>query len=177
MSRPEPVDSDHRTGPLVVVTGVSGSGKTTIGKSLARRLGVMYAEGDVFHPPQNVEKMRVGTPLSDADRRPWLDAISAWLAERSAQGGVITCSALKRQYRDRLASVSPRVFFVHLHGPAQLIADRMAARSGHFMPVSLLQSQLDTLEPLSPEEHGVQVSIDGPPAETTTLALAALRAQ
>ncbi len=155
--------------PLVVVTGVSGSGKTTVGRALAQQLQVPYAEGDDFHPPANVEKMTAGIPLSDEDRRPWLEDIAQWLADHSVGGGVISCSALKRKYRDRLASASPSVLFVHLHGSAQLIADRMAARKGHFMPTGLLQSQLDALEPLSDEEHGVQVPIDGTPAETTRL--------
>ncbi|GAB2899395.1 gluconokinase [Streptomyces deserti] len=147
-----------------------------MGRALTRELGVPYAEGDDFHPPTNVEKMTAGIPLSDAPWRPWLDKIAEWLADHPLGGGVVACSALKRHYRDRLASVAPNVFFIHLHGSARLIADRMAASKGPFMPESLLQSQLDALEPLSPEEHGAQVPIDGTPGETTRLAVNAVRA-
>ncbi|MEV6961688.1 gluconokinase [Streptomyces sp. NPDC051207] len=161
--------------PLVVVMGVSGSGKTTVGMSLAQSLDVPFAEADDFHPPGNVAKMRDGIALNDKDRGPWLDVIAEWLLEQRPRGGVITCSALKRRYRDRLASTSPSVFFVHLHGSAELIAERMAARRGHFMPVSLLQSQLDTLEPLAADEQGALVPISGTVEETTRLALAAVR--
>ncbi|MFV2121264.1 gluconokinase [Streptomyces sp. Act-28] len=166
---------DH-TFPLVVVAGVSGSGKSTIGRALARRLGVPYEEGDDLHPPGNVEKMEAGVPLSDEDRAPWLDEVAGWLREHLDGGGVVTCSALKRRYRDRLAAVSPRVFFIHLHGPAELIAARLTARRGHFMPPSLLRSQLDALEPPAPDEHAATVSVEGTPEETTSLALAAVRA-
>ncbi|WDG27349.1 gluconokinase [Streptomyces sp. CA-278952] len=161
--------------PLVVVMGVSGSGKTTVGQSLAASLGVLFAEADDFHPPENVAKMRAGTALSDEDRRPWLDVIAGWLREHTSDGGVITCSALKRSYRDRLVSAAPQVFFVHLDGPAELIAERMAARRGHFMPVELLRSQLDALEPLTDEERGAIVPITGTVEETTHSALAAVR--
>ncbi|MCZ9346987.1 gluconokinase [Streptomyces sp. TRM76130] len=160
---------------LLVVMGVSGSGKSTVGRSLARLLDVPFAEADDFHPPENVEKMRTGSALDDEDRRPWLEAVADWLSAHVTSGGVITCSALKRRYRDRLASVSPRVLFVHLDGPAELIAERMNARRGHFMPVSLLRSQLDALEPLSAEERGVVVSVTGTQEETTRRALAAAR--
>ncbi|MEU5288310.1 gluconokinase [Streptomyces sp. NPDC020755] len=161
--------------PLVVVMGVSGSGKTTVGQSLAASLGVLFAEADDFHPPENVAKMRAGTALGDEDRRPWLDVIAGWLREHTSDGGVITCSALKRSYRDRLVSAAPQVFFVHLDGPAELIAERMAARRGHFMPVELLRSQLDALEPLTDEERGAIVPITGTVEETTHSALAAVR--
>ncbi|MER6618520.1 gluconokinase [Streptomyces xantholiticus] len=161
--------------PLIVVTGVSGSGKTTIGQKLARRLAVPYAEGDDFHSPQNVAKMRAGRPLDDDDRRPWLDAIAAWLAEHAERGGVVTCSALKLRYRDRLAAVSPDVFFLHLDGPAELIAGRLTAREDHFMPLSLLQSQIAALEPLAADEPGAAVPIDGTPEQTTARALAVVK--
>ncbi|CAL9596549.1 gluconokinase [Streptomyces sp. enrichment culture] len=165
---------DHAS-PLVVVTGVSGSGKSTVGRALAGRLGVPYEEGDDLHPPGNIAKMEAGAPLTDEDRAPWLERIAAWLAGHQGQGGVITCSALKRRYRDRLTAASPRVFFVHLHGPAELIAARIAARRGHFMPASLLRSQYAALEPLAPDERGAVVSVEGTPEETTDLALAAVR--
>ncbi|MDL5205894.1 gluconokinase [Streptomyces sp. ALI-76-A] len=161
--------------PLVVVMGVSGSGKTTVGQSLAQLLHVPFAEADDLHSPENVAKMRAGKALDDEDRRPWLDAIAAWLLKHDSGGGVITCSALRRSYRERLASASSRVFFVHLHGPAELIAERMAARRGHFMPVELLQSQLDALEPLTAEERGAVVPITGTAEEITHLALTAVR--
>ncbi|MDW4906515.1 gluconokinase [Streptomyces sp. ADMS] len=154
--------------------GVSGSGKTTIGQKLARRLSTPYAEADNFHAPQNVAKMRAGLPLDDADRRPWLDAIAAWFAEHVERGGVVTCSALKRGYRDRLAAVSPDVFFLHLDGSAELIASRLTAREDHFMPASLLQSQIADLEPLTADEPGTAISIDGTPEQTAALAHAAV---
>lgn len=160
---------------LVVVMGVSGSGKTTIGQALALQLGVPYAEGDDFHPPANVAKMTAGIPLTDEDRWPWLDAISGWLSTHRDSGGVVACSALKREYRDKLASVAGHVFFLHLHGAPQLIADRISSRRGHFMPVELLRSQIEALEPLAPEERGARIPIDGTPAETTALAVAAVR--
>jgi gluconokinase len=161
--------------PLVVVMGVSGSGKTTVGQSLAGALSVPFGEADDFHPAENMAKMRAGTALGDEDRRPWLDVIAGWLQEHTSDGGVITCSALKRSYRDRLVSAAPRVFFVHLDGPAELIAERMAARRGHFMPIELLRSQLDALEPLTDEERGAIVPITGTVEETTRSALAAVR--
>ncbi len=161
--------------PLVVVMGVSGSGKSTIGQKLARRLAVPYAEADDFHSPRNVAKMRTGRPLDDEDRRPWIDAIAVWLAEHVEGGGVVSCSALKRRYRDRLAAAAPNVFFLHLVGSAELIAGRLAAREDHFMPVSLLQSQIAALEPLAGDEQGAVIPIDGTPEETAALALAAVK--
>ncbi|GAA2964749.1 gluconokinase [Streptomyces enissocaesilis] len=167
----------HNAAPLIVVMGVSGSGKTTVGQAIAQRLAVPYAEADDFHSPQNVAKMRAGVPLDDEDRRPWLDAIATWLDEHAGRGGVVTCSALKRRYRDRLAAVSPEVLFLHLDGSAELIAGRLAQREDHFMPASLLQSQIDALEPLEPDESGAAVPIDGTPERTTALALAAVEAR
>lgn len=163
--------------PLVVVMGVSGSGKSTVGTLIAERLGVVYAEADDFHPAANVRKMAAGEPLDDEDRRPWLDSIAEWLAGRTAQGGVVSCSALRRRYRDRLRRESgARLFFVHLDGSEELIAQRVAERKGHFMPRSLLRSQFETLEPLEEDEPGAAVSVDGPPQEITERALAALTA-
>lgn len=142
--------------PCIVVMGVSGVGKTTVARLLAERLGVPGAEADDFHPPANIAKMSAGIPLDDADRQPWLESIGRWLAQCDAEGtgGVVTCSALKRSYRDTLRAASPDVFFLHLTADRALIADRIGHRSGHFMPASLLDSQLATLEPLGPDERG-----------------------
>ncbi|MFC4496975.1 gluconokinase [Streptomyces ovatisporus] len=157
--------------------GVAGSGKSTVGSMIARRLGVEYAEADDFHPPANVAKMSAGTPLNDEDRRPWLDAIAVWLSEHAEQGGVVSCSALRRRYRDRLGGQSgTRLFFVHLEGSEELISARMAARKGHFMPPALLRSQFETLEPLEGDELGATVPVGGRPEEVTDEALAALTA-
>ncbi|MBW1602205.1 gluconokinase [Streptomyces sp. JJ66] len=159
---------------LVVVMGVSGSGKTTVGERLAKRLSVPYAEADDFHPPRNVAKMAAGTPLDDADRAPWLDAIASWLAEHAGGGGVVACSALGRRYRDRLREDAPGVFFVHLDGTPELIAERLAGREGHFMPPALLGSQFHTLEQLDADEAGGVVSIDGTPEQVLARTVAQL---
>ncbi|MEG8279777.1 gluconokinase [Streptomyces sp. AHA2] len=164
----------HHTVPLVVVMGVSGSGKTTVGRLLAERLDVGYAEGDDLHPASNVAKMRAGHPLDDTDRGPWLDKIAQWLVDHADSGGVVTCSALKRRYRDRLASAAPHVFFLHLDGSPEVIAARITARRGHFMPPELLRSQVSDLEPLGEEERGAAVPIDGTPQQTAALAHAAV---
>jgi gluconokinase len=160
--------------PVIVVMGVSGSGKTTVGSRLADALGVEYAEGDDFHPRANVAKMAAGAPLDDADRAPWLDALAAWMAERSGQGGVVTCSALKRIYRDRLRASAPEAFFLHLSVPRPELERRVAGRRGHFMPPSLLDSQLATLEPLGPDEDGSTIDAARPPEEVVRQAVAAL---
>lgn len=159
---------------VVVVMGVTGTGKTTIGLLLAARLGVPYADGDDFHSAANVAKMSAGTPLTDDDRWPWLDAIGAWSHARAGRGGVVSCSALKRSYRDRLRAAAPGVVFVHLTGDRRLIADRMAHRAGHFMPTALLDSQFATLEPLQADEVGVAVDVSGGPDEITDRAVTAL---
>jgi gluconokinase len=164
----------HDSAPLVVVMGVSGSGKTTVGRLLARRLGVPYAEGDDFHPAANVAKMRAGHPLDDADRRPWLEEITRWLTGHADSGGVVTCSALKRRYRDRLVSAAPRTFFLHLDGSPELIAERITARRGHFMAPQLLRTQFADLEPMGEDEAGAAIPIDGTPEETAALAHAAV---
>ncbi|MBR7678506.1 gluconokinase, partial [Streptomyces daliensis] len=117
-----------RATDVVVVMGVAGTGKSTVGELLARELGVPYAEADAFHPPANIAKMTAGTPLDDTDRAPWLDAIGAWARERDGLGGVVSCSALKRAYRDRLRTAEPGLFFLHLTGDRALIADRMGQR-------------------------------------------------
>ncbi|KQX77452.1 gluconokinase [Streptomyces sp. Root1310] len=165
-----------RTPHVVVVMGVAGTGKTTIGPLLAARLGVPYAEGDDFHPQANIDKMSAGTPLDDDDRRPWLDAIGGWADARAGLGGVVSCSALKRSYRDRLRATAPGVVFVHLAGDRALIEDRMAHRQGHFMPTALLDSQFATLQPLQADEAGVVVDVSGSPESITGRAVAALDA-
>lgn len=164
-----------KTPQVVVVMGVSGTGKSTVGEQLAAELGVPYAEADDFHPPANITKMSAGTPLDDDDRRPWLDAIGAWAHEHTAGGGVVSCSALKRAYRDRLRAAAPDVFFLHLTGDREQIAERMEARKGHFFASSLLDSQLATLEPLQADENGVAVNITAKPGAVTEQAVAALR--
>jgi gluconokinase len=144
----------------IVVMGVSGSGKSTVGAALAQRLRVPFADADDFHPEANVAKMSAGHALTDEDRHPWLDAIGDWLAEHCGEGGVMSCSALKRQYRDQLRKHCPQVRFLHLSGSPEVIGRRQASRPGHFMPASLLASQFDTLEPLEADEHGVVVDVD-----------------
>jgi len=135
--------------------GVSGVGKTTLGESLARELAVPYADGDDFHSAAAKAKMASGHPLDDADRWPWLDRIGAYLASHRATGAVTSCSSLKRVYRARLEQAAPSLVFVHLTGDPEVIAARIEARKHHYMPASLLKSQLAALEPLTPEERGV----------------------
>ena len=147
------------TGRVTVVMGVSGSGKSTVGAALARRLRVPFADADDFHPPANIAKMSAGLPLDDVDRAPWLAAIGRWLAAQ-ADGAVVSCSALRRTYRDRLRAYAPDLELVHLDGSRATIARRQAARPGHFMPASLLDSQFATLEPLEPDEPGLVLSVD-----------------
>ncbi|MFJ6793376.1 gluconokinase [Streptomyces sp. NPDC091268] len=156
--------------------GVAGTGKSTVGALLADSLGAPYVEGDAFHPAANVAKMSAGTPLDDADRRPWLDAIGEWIRERAGtRGAVVAASVLKRAHRDRLRAAAPGAVFVHLTGERALIEARMAARTGHFMPTALLDSQFAALEPLRADETGVTIEVSGTPQETAERALAALR--
>lgn len=150
--------------PLVVVMGISGVGKSVVGIDLAERFGVEYRDGDDFHSKANIDKMASGHPLTDEDRWPWLESIGAWLAEHDESGGVVSCSALRRVYRDILVRHAPRVVFLHLTGPHALIQERMEHRE-HFMPVSLLQSQEDTLEPLEDDENGVVCDITPTPEQ------------
>jgi gluconokinase len=158
---------------ILLLIGVSGSGKTTVGVLLARTLGWPYAEADAFHSPANVAKMAAGHPLTDEDRWPWLQAIGAWIDGRLSRGerGVVTCSALKRAYRDVLRR--PEVQVVYLRGSRALVARRLAARHGHFFAPALLDSQLSALEEPAPEEGVITVSIDGTPAQIVAAIVAA----
>jgi len=144
----------------IVVMGVSGSGKSTVGAALAQRLRVPFADADDFHPPANIAKMTSGRPLNDDDRYPWLAAIGEWLADHCDGGGVMSCSALKRKYRDQLRRHCPATEFVHLSGTREVVGRRQASRPGHFMPSSLLASQFETLEPLEPDERGITIDVD-----------------
>jgi gluconokinase len=144
--------------PLVVM-GVSGSGKSTVGAALAQRLRVPFEDADDLHPPENVAKMSAGHPLDDHDRYPWLERVGGWLADHP-DGGVMSCSALKRKYRDQLRHHAPHLRFLLLEGTVEVIARRQASRPGHFMPASLLHSQFATLEPLQPDEDGLVIDVD-----------------
>ncbi|MDQ0642213.1 gluconokinase [Microbacterium murale] len=146
----------------IVVMGVQGIGKSTIGKMLAERLGVRFVDGDELHSPQNVELMAAGTPLSDEDREPWLHAVGETLAAH-ADGVVVACSALRREYRDLIREHDPRVYFVEPWGPIELVRERVGSRTHEYMPASLLQSQYDTLEPLAADERGIRVSVTADP--------------
>jgi gluconokinase len=145
----------------IVIMGVSGCGKSSVGAALSERLGIPYRDGDNLHSPDSIRKMQAGEPLTDADRWPWLDRIAQELA--SLAPVIVGCSALRRIYRDRIrAGAGGRVCFVHLAGSRSLIAARLAERSGHFMPASLLDSQFTTLEPPGPDENAITVDIDQP---------------
>ena len=166
---------------ILVIMGVSGAGKTTVGERLSARLGWPFKEGDELHPPANLAKMARGAPLNDADRAPWLAAIADWIDGWLGAGisGVITCSALKRAYRAELTAGRPEVRFVYLEGEPSVLADRLANRRGHFMPPSLLASQLADLEAPTPAEGAIVVDIAMPgdaQVETILSALAAERA-
>lgn len=163
----------------MVVMGVSGSGKTTVAQALSSRLGWPFAEGDDFHPPANIEKMRSGRPLDDADRQPWLQAVADWVGaqERHGLSAVITCSALKRGYRDRLRAGHPSIWFAHVTASAETIADRLSSRRGHYMPPSLLASQLSTLEPLGEDEPGASVDDSGSVDDAVITLVTRLRAE
>ncbi len=169
-------DDSPRTTSIVVM-GVSGSGKSTVAAGLVDRLGWEFAEGDEFHPPANVEKMRSGRPLDDDDRWPWLRRLADWIGEHEQAGRsvVVTCSALRRSYRDLLRDGHPSVWFAHVTADADLIRDRMQRRTGHYMPASLLDSQLATLEPLQPDEPGASISGAGRPDEVVAELLSVLQ--
>ena len=162
---------------VLVMMGVSGTGKTTVGEALAKRLGWTFQEGDAFHPPANIAKMKAGTPLDDADRAPWLARVEAWIVAELAAGrsGVITCSALKRTYRSAIVGGRDDVILVYLEGDEALIAQRIADRRGHFMPPSLLASQLAALQAPPPSERPIVVDIGQPVAAQVDDIVDALR--
>ena len=164
----------------LVVMGVAGSGKSTIAAALSQQLGWACAEADEFHPQSNIDKMTQGIPLQDEDRWPWLQEIQDWMSAQAAAGKstVLTCSALKKSYRQLLSEAQGRVLFLHLHGEAGLIGQRMQGREGHFMPPTLLPSQLATLEPLSEEElaaGSLRLDISEAPEELVKTIIEALR--
>jgi ribose 5-phosphate isomerase A len=155
----------HRgTPPILVIMGVSGAGKSTVAQELAARLGWLFEEGDMLHPSANVAKMHAGIPLSDADRQPWLERVAAWIDGQRAkkQPGIITCSALKRSYRRIIIGDRPEVRLVYLRGGRDLVAEHVAGRDGHFMPASLLRSQIDTLEEPGPGEDPLTIDLGRP---------------
>jgi gluconokinase len=160
----------------IVVMGPSGVGKTTIAEALADRLGWSFAETDKFHPKANIDKMSAGIPLDDDDRAPWLALIRDWVTGKALAGRdvVITCSALKRRYRDVLRQAEARVRFLELVASPALVEARMSKRRGHYMPVSLLASQFAALEELEPDEDGIKVDVSGTPEATFAAVLAAL---
>ncbi|MFZ4532318.1 MAG: gluconokinase [Alsobacter sp.] len=164
-------------GPIVLVLmGVAGCGKTTTAARLSHRLGWEFRDADAFHPPGNIAKMSAGVPLTDDDRWPWLAAIAEWIDGRLAAGesAIVTCSALRRAYRDVLAGSRARVRIVHLAGSQALIGARMAARRNHFMPPSLLDSQFAALEPPAPDENVVEVPVSLTPTEVADRIIALL---
>ncbi|WP_228942578.1 gluconokinase [Nocardioides sp. Leaf374] len=175
---PAPVEAP-RTPLQVVVMGVSATGKSTVARGLADELGWPMVEGDDLHPEANIAKMEAGEPLTDTDREPWLDRIAVALRSDVEAGrpGVVTCSALKRSYRDRLRAGAPNVFFVHLHTDPAVLRERMARRERHFMPTSLLDSQLETLEPLDADEQGAVVDVAPPVEEVVAEAARVVRAR
>jgi gluconokinase len=160
----------------VVVMGVSGAGKTTVARGISELTGLRFAEADEFHSAANVARMRAGVPLDDEDRWPWLRALAGWMADRHAEGvsTVLTCSALKRAYRDVLRQGPADVEFLHLDGAAELIRDRLDRRVGHYMPASLFDSQRAILEPLGPDESGVLLEVAAPPDELVRAAVGRL---
>ncbi len=162
---------------VAVMMGVSGSGKTTIARGVANRLGWDLLEGDTYHPPANIEKMSRGIPLDDADRLPWLRAIAEEIDKYRAAGrsAVVACSALKRSYRDILIGTRPNVVLVYLQGSEDLIGERMAARHGHFMPPALLASQFAALEEPGPDEHPIVVSVKPPPEAIVDAVITAMQ--
>jgi gluconokinase len=174
----DPATARKPPASIVIVMGVSGSGKSTVGGLLASRLHWEYEDADWFHPASNIEKMHAGIPLTDEDRRPWLDAVAAWVdATRQSGGhGIVACSALKRRYRDILIGTRNDVRLVYLKGGEALIARRIAARHEHFMPQSLLHSQFEALEEPGRDEFPIVLSIEPPPREIVARIVSALDA-
>jgi gluconokinase len=164
------------SGFAVVVMGVSGCGKSTVGRLVAKRLGATFLDADDFHPPANVERMRAGVPLTDADRAGWLDALAARLesAGQAGEATVLACSALKRSYRDALRRAAPELALVHLAGSPSLLAERIAARPGHYMPPSLLPSQLALLEAPGSDERAITLDVQAPTDELVAAILRTL---
>lgn len=160
----------------IVVMGPAGCGKSTVVEAIKEQLGYTLAEGDDFHPQANIDKMSAGIPLTDADRWPWLDVINRWMIARESLGEntVVSSSALKRSYREAL-SKDLNVYFLFLSGPGELIRQRLSERKGHFMPPALLPSQFEILEPLSPDENGVKISIEGSADDVARRAVEAVR--
>lgn len=148
--------------PLVVVAGVSGSGKTTVAAAVADRLKVPFLDADVLHSPESIAKMRAGVPLEDVDRWPWIDRAGSWLSEHDPIGGVLACSALRRAYRDRLRARAARTRIILLTAERAVLGERLSSRSHLFMPPSLLTSQLATLEPLQADERGRTIDAEQP---------------
>ncbi len=165
-----------RTPHHFVVMGVAGVGKTSVAERLASSLDLLFGEGDDYHPPANVEKMASGEALTDDDRWPWLEALADWTKEQDIAGDstVVTCSALRKVYRDVLRKADPDTYFIHLSGAEDLLRHRMELRQ-HFMPAALLRSQFDTLEPLEPSEAGVTIDVAPPVDEVVDQAVAAAR--
>lgn len=169
---------EHRPVSRLVVMGVCGCGKSEIGRRLAARLHYGYIEGDDFHPPENIQKMTAGTPLTDADRSGWLLVLKDKIAEaaRNDRGMVLACSALKRAYRDILRAGDPDLIFIHLRGDPALIERRMRERTRHFMPLGLIESQFRDLMPLKADEKGIEVTIDQEPERIVDHVMATLQA-
>ncbi|MCU1565466.1 MAG: carbohydrate kinase, thermoresistant glucokinase family, partial [Pseudarthrobacter sp.] len=175
MNTPQP-NTSSQPKLRIIVMGVSGCGKTTIGDLVARELGVPFLDGDSLHPVENVAKMAAGTPLTDEDRWPWLATVGTELANAGDGGLVLACSALRRSYRDAIREQAPDTIFLHLHGSKEVLRARTEGRTGHFMPPALLESQLATLEPLGADEAGIVVDIAAPVQQVVQEALAGIAA-
>jgi gluconokinase len=160
--------------PLLAVIGVAGSGKTTVGSALAARLEVAFADADDLHPPANIAKMSAGIPLDDLDRLPWLASVGEWLRGHVRTGAVVSCSALRRRYRDQLRTAAPGLVCIHLAGSADIVVRRVAGRAGHFMPAALVRSQFADLEALELDEVGLTLDLERPVVELVELAVVEL---